>query len=208
MTITDGVSFHHAHEMVYMKPAISDSSIIVFSVMLFMAGCGDNNKSAGISAMTSLSPAPQITATAPLSSSPSWITKAHKDLDANCYLDVVNGTNLKPGGVSVSIEKGVPLVMAGWAIDKKRRCAQSDAAFEPATSDRKQVYLFVGKRSQRLDVSSNEKFRDLALEMAGLSVVADTREMAAGVYEVSVIMRRGDEEGIACAIGKAWKVEL
>lgn len=191
-----------------MKTQIYLLEIIFFGATIFMMGCGDNNKSVAISSTTSSAPAPRIATVGPISSPPAWISKAHKDDAASCYLDAVNGVNLRPGGVSVSVEKDAPLVIVGWAFDRKKQGMQTEVAIELASSDRKQVYLLMGKRSPRPDVSNNENFRDLALEMPGLGVAADTKGMTAGAYGISIIMRRGDEEGIVCAIGKAWKIEL
>jgi hypothetical protein len=184
------------------------SSIAQLCATLLLAGCGSGDKPDGIAGKSPQSAASQVSATSALSSVPTWILKAGKDEAANCYFDIVNNLSLKPGGVSVKLEKGAPLVMAGWALDKKRRGAQSETAIELASSDRKKVYLFIAKRSPRPDVSGNEAFRDMAIELPGLTVAADTVTMAPGTYSVSVIMRRGDEDGITCPIGIGWRIEL
>ena len=181
---------------------------IISGAIMVLFGCGDDVKTGGVGTLSSQPSAPPVAATAPLSSSPTWAIKAQKDDAANCYLDVVNDVNLRPGGVSVSVKKDVPLVIAGWSVDKKRLGIQGEVVLELASSDRKHVYLFMGKRSPRPDVSNNENYRDLALEMPAVSLAADTKEMTAGVYEVTFVMRRSDEDGISCSIGKAWKIEL
>jgi hypothetical protein len=184
------------------------SSGALFCATLLLAGCGNEGKSERITGKSPQSAASQVSVTGALSSVPTWILKARKNEAANCYLDTINNISLKPGGVSVKPEKGAPLVMTGWALDKKQRGAQSEAAVELASSDRKNVYLFFAKRSPRPDVSGNEAFRDMAIELPGLTVAADTTTMVPGTYSVSVIMRRGDEDGIACPIGIGWKIEL
>jgi len=173
-----------------------------------LKNCSTCNTSAITSASVEISKEAKITAATSLPSSPAWINKVHHDVAASCNIDVINGTNLKPGGVTVSVRKGTPLAMEGWAVDRKKQGAQSDAAFELASSDHKQVYIFMGNRSARPDVSSNANYLDLALEIPGLTVAADTREIVAGKYEVSVIMRRGDNEGVSCTFGNAWKIEI
>lgn len=198
-----------------MKFSTFSKLVSFLCAILLISSCGDNVKSTGISATTSPLPAShsmpavrQIPRVAPLTSSPVWISMSRKDAAAMCYIDTVNGSGLKLGGVPVKVARNTALAFEGWAFDKKTRGEQTEVALELASPDRKQVYLFMIKRTSRPDVTNHQLFRSLALEIPGIADTVDIDKVASGVYGITLVMRRGDSEGITCPIGSDWQVEL
>ncbi len=184
-----------------------NNRLIVFALTLLMAGCEESNQTPAKVTVTT-APAPEVKTTKPIATPPEWIVKAKKDAAANCYLDVVNGSPLIVANMPVNGQKGSPLLFAGWAFDKKTLGVQLEAAFELATKDRKQVYIIMGDRGEREDVSNNINYHQLGLKLAGISVAADTTGIAPGIYELSFIMQRNAKEGVICVPNTLWQIKF
>jgi hypothetical protein len=124
-----------------------------------------------------------------------------------CYVDLINGATITPGGARVTLHKGAVFSISGWVVSGTPASEREPVTVELSSADRSSVYDLAARRTARADVSSNAHFRSLNLREPGFTASAPTHTMQPGSYQIRIIIR-GQDADIACPIGRAWQVTL
>ena len=184
-------------------------TMIYLVLVVLVEGCGHSD-SAPLDASFHVSdkaegPAAGVTVSQIPSPAPG--ARAVPNAGDTCYVDLVNGERIRPGGVEVTVHNRSLLSIAGWAVATPSGEKVDDVLVELSSADGTSTYDFPAQRTPRRDVVEDPRFRALNLDNPGFTVEAGASKMRPGSYRIRQITRRHDAT-TACLLGSAWTITL